>query len=130
MLASAVQAAFARVSASSHYAAFVAGGVADARTERVVETGGVYVPGHPVVVRIRARGRRLDLDDRGAAVALAGRPRGWLTAAERVVAESGMNVNRAGVVFVSAVAGRDVDKLARRLGETSRAVYIELLKLD
>ena len=92
-------------------------------------TGLAYLPDRPVVIRVRARGRRIDLDDGGAAVALAGRPRGWLGVAERVVAESGMNVNCAGVVFVPALAGRDIDHLARRLAETSRAVYLELLEL-
>jgi hypothetical protein len=40
-----------------------------------------------------------------------------------------MNVNRRGVVFVPAVEGRDIDALARRLGETSRACYFALLEL-
>ena len=65
------------------------------------------------------------------AVRLAGRPEGWLAAAERVVAREGMNVNRAGVVFVPAVEGscRDLALLALRLGESSHAVFAELIDL-
>jgi hypothetical protein len=50
--------------------------------------------------------------------------------AERVVAEEGFNVNRAGVVFVPVVEGRDLSLLALRLADTSRAVFAELLELD
>lgn len=103
--------------------------VAKASDERIVEPGGDYFAGRPIQIRIRRRGHRVDLDDVGAAVDLAGRPPGWLAAAERVVAELGMNVNRAGVVFVPTFVGRDIDDLARRLAETSRAVYVELLEL-
>jgi hypothetical protein len=49
-------------------------------------------------------------------------PPGWLAVAERVVAEEGMNVNRAGVVFVPAVErpDRDLAAPALRLGESSQ----------
>jgi hypothetical protein len=43
------------------------------------------------------------------------------------VAEVGLNVNRRGVVFVSAVEGRDIASLVMQVAETSRAVYSTLL---
>jgi hypothetical protein len=97
--------------------------------EAALTTGGSYTEGEPVRIFVRKRGRRYDLDDRGAAARLAGRPRGWLEVAERAVAEEGFNVNRAGVVFVPVVEGRDLAELALRLGRASRAVYDELLEL-
>jgi hypothetical protein len=103
-----------------------------AEGEAVVETGAQYRPGEPVRVHVRKRGRRWDIDDGGRAVELAARPDGWLSAAERVVDEEGMNVNRSGVVFVPAVErpDRDLARIALRLGETSQAVYVELLELE
>jgi hypothetical protein len=100
--------------------------------EAVVETGVEYRPGEPVRVHVRKRGRRWDIDDGGQAVELAARPDGWLPAAERVVDAEGMNVNRSGVVFVPAVErpDRDLARIALRLGETSHAVYAELLELE
>lgn len=81
-------------------------------------------------VRVRRRGRRYDIDDMGAAVALAGRPPGWLEVAEREVAAVGWNVNRAGVVFVQAVEGRDIDALVQGTAEASARVLDALLELD
>jgi len=89
----------------------------------------VYRAGDPVALRIRRRGRRIDVDDGGRAVALAGKPPGWLPVAEEVVANEGFNVNRAGVVFVPLVEGRDVEAIAARLADCSVAVYAELLEL-
>jgi hypothetical protein len=97
--------------------------------EATLDTGQSYVEGEPTRIFIRKRGRRYDLDDRGRAVELAGRPSGWLPVAERIVAEEGFNVNRAGVVFVPAVEGRDLALLALRLADTSHAVFAELLEL-
>jgi hypothetical protein len=90
----------------------------------------VYSDGEPVVVRVRQRGRRIDIDDNGAAVARAraiGTTANWLDVAQRVVAEDNLNVNRRGVVFVPAVEGRDIDSLAARVGRTSAALEAELL---
>lgn len=87
-----------------------------------------YAPEEPIPVRVRKRGHRYDLDDLARATELAGRRPGWLEVADEVVAEGGLNVNRAGVVFVSAVEGRDLAALAHKAAEASRAVYAELLE--
>jgi hypothetical protein len=94
-----------------------------------LSSGLEYLPGEPVSVLVRRRGRRYDIGDDGAAVRLAGSPRGWLRVAERLVAEDALNVNRRGVVFVQAVEGRDVALLAWRVAAASLAVYQELLEL-
>ena len=101
------------------------------RGDTTLDTGLEYVTGEPVQVVVRKRGHRWTFGDSGRAVRLAGAPEGWLAAAERVVAEEGMNVNRAGVVFVPAVErpGRDLARLALRLGESSHAVFAELIDL-
>ena len=93
----------------------------------------VYSDGEPVVVRVRRRGRRIDIDDDGAAVAKArsvGTTARWLEVAQRVVAEDYLNVNRRGVVFVPAVAGRDIESLAARVARSSRALEGELLAAE
>ena len=97
--------------------------------EAQIATSLRYADQEPVVVHVRKRGIRYDLDDGGAAVAAAGRPAGWLAVAERVADELALNVNRAGVVFVQSFEGRDLDALAERVAETSRAVFAELLEL-
>jgi hypothetical protein len=101
----------------------------DERGEALVETGAAFLPGEPIRVFIRERGRNYDLDDRGRAVALAGTSNGWLSVARCFVAEEGFNVNRAGVVFVPAFEGRDLASLALRLADTSHAVFTELVDL-
>jgi hypothetical protein len=91
--------------------------------ERVVESG--MFPIH-----IRRRGHWYHLDDAGEAVARArslGASSDWLSVAERIVAEEGFNVNRRGVVFVAAVEGRDLARLAERLGACAEAVHAALL---
>jgi tRNA pseudouridine38-40 synthase len=98
-------------------------------TDVLHDSGLAYRPGDPVVVRIRHRERRYELTDDGAAVRLAGHPTGWFDAAEHVVARAGLNVNRSGVVCVPAVEGRDIARLATRVAETSREVYVTLLEL-
>ena len=100
--------------------------------EASLAVGVDYVPGEPVEVFARKRGPRWDFGDSGRAVQLAGKPTGWLPTAERVVAEEGMNVNRAGVVFVPAVERpcRDLAALVLRLGDVSHAVHVELLELE
>jgi hypothetical protein len=116
--------------------AVVAASLADARAawvergEAVVEVGGWYTDGEPVRVVARKRGSRVDLSDGNAAVRLAGRPPGWLAAAEAGVDEYALNVNRAGVVFVPAFEWRDLEALALGVAAASRAVYAALLDRD
>ena len=97
----------------------------------MLETGIRYADGAPVEIRVRQRGRRIDVDDAGATVRRAGKPPGWLETAQAVVAqpEFSFNVNRAGVVFVPLVEGRDVDEVAGRLARACSALYGELLDL-
>jgi hypothetical protein len=99
--------------------------------ERTLEPGPAYDDAEPVIVRVRRRGHRYTIDDAGAAVARAGRPRGWLEVAGEVVEAFALNVNRRGVVFVPAVEG-GVDRawLAGRVADCSAAVYEALLELD
>jgi hypothetical protein len=104
--------------------------VIELATESVHEPGPSYRPGDPVRIRVRHRGIRYDIDDLGAAVDLTGKPPGWLETARRVVSEHGWNVNRAGVVFVPAVEGRDIDALVNRTAEVSVEVLDALLDLD
>jgi hypothetical protein len=80
-------------------------------------------------VLVRKRGHWYHISDEGTAVQAAGAPPGWLEVAERIVAEVGLNVNRRGVVFVSAVEGRDIDALKQLVADTSRDVYNALLEL-
>jgi ribosomal protein S12 methylthiotransferase accessory factor YcaO len=97
----------------------------------MLDTGLSYGDGEPVRIRVRKRRHRYDISDDGAAWSKAGASgRAALEAAERVVAEEGFNVNRRGVVFVPAVEGRDIARLAERLAGCSLAVYAELLELS
>lgn len=96
--------------------------------EVLLETGLSYGDRQPVLVFVRKRGRNYDIDDRGAAVSKAGKPRGWLDVARAVVAGDWLNVNRAGVVFVGSFEGGDVASLAVRIGDCSLAVYGALLE--
>jgi ankyrin repeat protein len=90
------------------------------RDERVYETG-------PVLVRVRCRGGRCEIDDRGWAIGTAGRPPGWREAAERTVAEFGWNVSRSGRVFVAVAADRDIADLVRRTADAALAVRDAIL---
>jgi len=86
-----------------------------------------------IAISVRKRGHRYDLDDRGDAVAQAsarGARRDWLRTAEDVVAREGFNVNRRGVVFVGAVEGRDLARLAVRLADCAESVRAALLEDD
>ena len=95
----------------------------------VLDSGLTYDGAEPVRVRVRKRGRRIDISDDGAAVAKAD-VEPWRDTAERTVELEGFNVNGAGVVFVPVVEGRDIGALAERLAATSLAVYGELLAQD
>ena len=96
---------------------------AEPRDERMYEIG-------PVLVRVRCRGGRCEIDDRGWAVEAAGRPAGWLDVAERTVAELGWNVGRNGTVFVAAEADREIDDLVRGTADAALAVRDALLTLE
>jgi hypothetical protein len=101
------------------------------RDEVVVDSGLAYTEGEPALVRIRRRGRRYELWDDGRALELAGRPAGWRECATAVVDAHDLNATRTGVVFVPAVEGGvDRDWLARRVAETSVALYDALLELE
>ena len=101
------------------------------RDEVRLDAGLTYTEGEPVLVTIRRRGRRYDLRDDGRAVELAGRPTGWREAAAAAVGDFGLNLTRSGDVSVPAVEGGvDRDWLARRVAETSLAVYDALLELE
>lgn len=102
----------------------------DERGEVVIDSGRSYLEGEPVVIRLRKRGRRYDLNDEGAATRIGGRPDGWLEVADGVVAEQGFNINRRGVVFVPVGDGRDLAALVSRLAEASLAVCSAMLELD
>jgi hypothetical protein len=91
--------------------------------ERIVETGGAAIV-------VRKRGHWYHLDDRGEAVSRArelGAPGDWLRIAEEVVAREGFNVNRRGVVLVSAVEGRDLASITVRLADCADSVHAALL---
>ena len=103
---------------------------AAARHGLVRSTKRSYARGRPVRVGVRERGGRVELDDVGGAVAIAGRPPGWREAAERTVAELGWNVTRDGVVGVLVTADRDIDALVRRTAEASLAVRDAILALE
>jgi hypothetical protein len=106
--------------------------IAEERAELSLDSGLWYREDEPVVVRLRKRGGRYDLDDEGRAVALAGKPPGWHELAVAVVAgQFSLNVSRDGAVFVPAVEGGvDLAWLAGRVAEASRALYQELLDLE
>jgi len=89
-----------------------------------------YTPAHPVRINVRRREHRYYIDDLGTAVAIAGRPPGWRAAAERAVKALDWNINREGVVFMQATAGRDIDAVVQRTAEASVAVLETLLELE
>ena len=87
----------------------------------------------PVQVTSRTREGWVHFSDEGRGVDAAGRPAGWLPAAQRVVRELDLNVNRRGVVFVSSPLSRPLPwrrSLERRVADASIAVYEALLELD
>ncbi len=82
--------------------------------------------------RPASRDRRFPyVDDRGGAVARAGRPAGWFAVASGLARDLDVNVNRAGVLSLPVVArGPGFDAIARRVAEASVLLYGELLELD
>jgi hypothetical protein len=100
------------------------------RGTTTVDSGLSYLPGEPVTVLVHKRQMRCELHDGGRAIALAGRPPGWRTAAKRVVDDAALNIARDGRIFVLVNMGRDLDELAARLAETSADVYDAVLDLQ
>ena len=96
------------------------------REDFVVRTDLVYAPQLPVEIVVRKRGWKFDVSDGGHAVGLAGRPRGWLDAAQQLVDAYALNVNRRGVVFVQSNEAR-LQQLVARVADCSVALYRELL---
>ena len=90
------------------------------RDERLYEVG-------PVLVRVRCRGGRCEIDDRGWALAAAGHPPNWRERAERAAASLGWSVSRSGRVHVGVAADRDIDDLVRRTADAALAVRDALL---
>jgi hypothetical protein len=77
--------------------------------------------------------RLLDrLDDRGEAIRRAGKPEGWLEAADRIAAAEGMNVGRNGLIGVKygERTYHDLEEITGRLADTARAIYLTLLDLE
>lgn len=100
--------------------------------QMVVDSGREWFAGQPVEIFIRRRGYWTELDDRGEAIRRAGRPEGWLEAADRIAAAEGMNIGRNGVVGVKygERTGHDLDEITGRLADTARAIYLTLLDLS
>jgi hypothetical protein len=95
---------------------------AEQRDERLYELG-------EVLVRVRCRGGRCEIDDRGWAVEVPGRTPGWHEVAERAAAELGWSVSRSGRVLVGVAADRDIHDLVRRTTDAACAVRDALLDL-
>jgi hypothetical protein len=98
----------------------------------VVATSREWLAGQPVEIFIRHRGYWTELHDGGEAIRRAGKPEGWLEAADRIAAAEGMNVGRNGVVGVKygERSGHDLDEITGRLADTTRAIYLTLLDLS
>jgi hypothetical protein len=100
------------------------------RSDAVVDTGLEYVPGDRVLVHVVHREQRISVSDDGAAVQRAARPGGWRAVADRIAAEFVVNISREGVVSLPVVrVGPEEEAIVRRIGESSQALYQELLDL-
>jgi hypothetical protein len=120
---------FAALAAAFEAARATWGERGDVRLDSGLSYGGT----RPVEVLARRRPGQYSFSDGAGGVDAAGRPRGWLEAARRVVEEHGMNMNLRGVVFMSAVERRDaawLHSIAARVADASLAVYQALLDLD
>jgi hypothetical protein len=100
------------------------------RGEVVLDSGLRYTEGQPVEVVVRKRVHRYAIGDAGAAVALAGKPSGWLPVAAGVVEEFSVNINRRGVVLVGTVYPEMLARLVAQVAGASLAVYEALLELE
>ena len=103
----------------------------EGRSQVDVEMALDWPGGEPVVIAVSRRKHRYLLDDRGEAVRRAGRPAGWVTAAEAAARRHGMNVSPAtGAIYVPAVGRSDLDDLAQRLARSSLDVLQALVELE
>jgi hypothetical protein len=100
------------------------------RAEIVLDSGLRYTEGKPVEVVVKKRTHRYAVGDGGNAVALAGKPHGWLPVAADLVEEFSVNVNRRGVVLVGTVYPEMLARLVAQVAAASLAVYQALLELD
>jgi hypothetical protein len=101
------------------------------RIDEQLSTDLDYLPDDPVMIHVIRRGRRIDVSDDGAAVARAGRPRGWRVAADKIDREFVVNVSRSGVVSLPVVAvGPGLEAIKDRIAAASLALYEELLELE
>lgn len=98
--------------------------------EAELKTGLSYGSDEPVVVHVRKRDGRYDVDDDGAAVRLAGEPEGWEEVAAGLVTAHGLDINPKGVVFVPAVEDRDLDALTLSVADTSVSLFSALREPD
>jgi hypothetical protein len=98
--------------------------------EVIRDTGLEYVPGRPIRVRLWVRDARVDVDDMGGAIAVAGTPPGWRQAAEAAVDQLGWNMRRNGVVCMQAPRGRRLAWIIQRTAIASAAVCEAILQLD
>ncbi len=89
---------------------------------QLLESGLEYVPGQPVLVSLRKRGDRYDIDDRGRPCVSPGEARRPRVQPERQPCRRRL---RAGLRV--AVAG--LDELAQRIAAASAALHAELLEL-
>src|SRR5438094_7884748 len=95
----------------------------------LLDSGLQYGDGEPVLVAVRKRERRVDIDDRGRGVEKAGKPPGWLEVAREVVERDSLNVNRAGVVFVGSFEDRAYAPLVGRFAYRVLTDYEDILVL-
>jgi len=70
------------------------------------------------------------IDDGGAAVTLAGRPRGWREIARHIEDEYCVNVSRHGLVFLPVTGCLPVDEIEARIAAASSAFANDLLDLQ
>jgi hypothetical protein len=100
------------------------------RGEAELRTGLDYGSDGPVVLRVRKRDGRYELDDAGAAVRITGQPEGWQDVAAGLVTAHGLSIDPDGVVSVPAVEDRDVDAVTLSVADTSLALYLALRESD
>ena len=100
------------------------------RSEKLIDTGLVYRPGEPVLVRVVRRQHRVSVTDDGAAIASAGPQHAWQAAAD-LVEKLGVNVSRRGVISLPVVpVGPCEQETVQRIGEASLCLYQAILERE